>query len=53
MYKVVYFNSLNLITDKDFETEAAARAFLSTLDWGRIVTLTPSRTINDVTEVTP
>lgn len=51
MYKVVYFNDLNMVTDKDFETEAAARAFLATLDWGRIVTI--SRTITDVTEVTP
>lgn len=49
MYKVIYFNRLNLVTDKDFETEAAARAFLSTLDWGRIVTITESRTISDVT----
>lgn len=49
MYKVVYFNELNLVTDKDFETEAAARTFLATLDWGRIVQLTASRTISDVT----
>lgn len=53
MYKVIYFNDLNLVTDKDFESEAAARTFLATLDWGRIVTMTTSRTITDVTDITP
>lgn len=53
MYKVIYFNDLNLVTDKDFDTEAEARTFLATVDWGRLVTLTASRTITDITTPTP
>ena len=49
MYKVVYFNELNLVIDKDFETLAEATAFATGLDWYRIVTVTASRTIVDVT----
>ena len=49
MYKVIYFNELNLVTDKDFETLADATTFATGLDWYRIVTITASRTIVDVT----
>ena len=36
-----------------FDTEAEARTFLATLDWARLVTLTASRTITDITTPTP
>lgn len=49
MYKVIYFNDLNLVTDKDFATLAEATTFSTGLDWFRIVTVTESRTIVDVT----
>ena len=49
MYTVVYFDELNLITSKEFETLADATAFAAGLDWYRIVALTASRTIVDVT----
>lgn len=51
MYRVIYYNDLNIVTDKSFETQAAAEAFAGTLDWYKIITLTESRVIADV--VTP
>lgn len=48
MYRVVYYNDLNIVTDKSFETQAAAEAFAATLDWYKIITLSESRVIADV-----
>ena len=51
MFRVIYYNDLNIVTDKSFETQAAAETFAATLDWCKIITLTESRVIADV--VTP
>lgn len=52
MYKVIYFDDLNLVVSRNFDTEAAATAFAATLDWSKVVKLEESRTITDVT-ITP
>ena len=49
MYRVIYYNSINMITEKVFETLAEAGAFANTLDWCKVVSFTQSRTITDVT----
>lgn len=49
MYRVIYYNNINMIVDKAFETLAEATAFAATLDWCKVVSLTESRTISDVT----
>lgn len=48
MYRVIYYNDLNIVTDKPFETQAAAEAFADDLDWSHIVSMSESRTITDV-----
>lgn len=48
MYKVIYFDDLNLITSEDFPALAGARSFAASQDWAKIVTLSESRTITDV-----
>lgn len=52
MYKVIYFDDLNLVVSRDFDTETAATAFAASLDWAKVVKLVESRTITDVT-ITP
>lgn len=49
MYRVIYYNSLNIVTDKKFDNVTDARAFAETCDWARVVSFTESRTIVDVT----
>lgn len=49
MIKVVYYDDLNLVTDKEFDNVTDARTFASTKDWARVVNITDSRTISDVT----
>lgn len=49
MIIVVYFDELNLITEKEFDNATDARTFASTKDWARVVNITPSRTISDIT----
>ena len=48
MYKVIYFSELNIVTSKDFAIVTEARAFAATCDWAKIVNMTESRTIVDV-----
>ena len=51
MYRVIYYDSLGLVTDKSFESEADALEFVrvTSPDYYRIVNYTDSRTITDVT----
>ena len=49
MYKVIYFNDIDMVTSQDFELLTDAQTFAATLDWYKIVTFTASRTIADVT----
>ena len=53
VYKVIYFNELNLVTCKDFSTESEARLYMSTLDYARLVRFVTSRNITDITDVEP
>lgn len=48
MYKVIYFTDLNIVTSRDFDDVDDARAFAATCDWAKIVNMTESRTIVDV-----
>lgn len=48
MYKVIYFTDLNIVTSRDFNVVDDARAFAATCDWAKIINITESRTIVDV-----
>lgn len=50
IYKVIYFNELNLVTCKDFAAEAEARLFMATLDFARLIRFVTSRNITDITD---
>ena len=50
VYKVIYFNELNLVTCKDFATESEARLYMATLDYARLVRFVTSRNIMDITD---
>ena len=49
MYRVIYYDDLNILTEMEFDTEAAARTFMAGLDWCRLITFSTSRTISDIT----
>ena len=49
MYIVVYFNEFGVVTQSGFNTSGEATAFANTKDWAKIVTISSSRTITDVT----
>lgn len=50
VYKVIYFNELNLVTCKNFSTEAEARLYMVTLDFARLIRFVTSRNITDITD---
>lgn len=49
MYRVIYYNDLNILDEMIFDTEAEARTFMTDLDWCRLITFNTSRTISDIT----
>lgn len=53
MIKVVYYDDLNLVTDKEFDNETDARTFAASKDWARVIDISASRTISDITTPTP
>ena len=49
MYRVIYYDKINVLTEMCFDTLTEATAFAGTLDWSKIISFTESRTITDVT----
>lgn len=49
MYRVIYYDNLNILSEMAFDTLADATAFMAGLDWAKLITFSTSRTISDVT----